>query len=95
MSICNNNDILSLSLSGHAICSENQLCAIRAMNRIIEEAIRNVSFDVKAPPELPQNTKFCVEENEKNDLWWDADATSQLVTHWFQGLERSQPRQAP
>ena len=59
------------------------------MNIIIEEAIRDIYFDAKALPELPQDTKFCVEENEKNDLWWGAEATRQLVTHWFQHLESS------
>ena len=58
------------------------------MNRIIEEVIRDVSFDAKVLPELPQDTKFCVEQNEKKDLWWGAEATSQLVTHWFQHLEK-------
>ena len=38
--------------------------------------------------ELPQDTKFSVEQNEKKDLWWAAEATSQLVTHWFQHLEK-------
>ena len=76
-----------LKSEGRAICSENQLRAMRAMNRIIEEAIRDVSFDAKVLPELPQDTKFCVEQNEKKVLWWGAEATSQLVTHWFQHIE--------
>ena len=84
-----------LKSQGCAICSQNQFRAMRAMNRTTEEAIRDVSFDAKALQELPQDTKFCVEENKKNDLWWDAEATSLLVTHWFQHLESSQPRQAP
>ena len=45
-----------LKSEGRAICSENQLRAMRAMNRIIEEAIRDVSFDAKVLPELPQDT---------------------------------------
>ena len=39
-----------LKSEGHAICSENQLRAMRVMNRIIEEAIRDVSFDAKVLP---------------------------------------------
>ena len=39
-----------LKSEGRAICSENQLRAMRAMNRIIEEAIRDVSFDAKFFP---------------------------------------------
>ena len=58
-----------LKSEGRAICLENQLCAVRAMNRIIEEAMRDVSFDAKFLPELPQDTKFCVEQNEKKDIW--------------------------
>ena len=77
-----------LKSEGRAICSENQLRAMRAMNRIIEDAIRDVSFDAKVLPELPQDTKFCVEQNEKKVLWWGAEATSQLVTHWFQHIEK-------
>ena len=77
-----------LKSEGRAICSENQLRAMRAMNRIIEETIRDVSFDAKVLPELPQDTKFCVEQNEKKDLWWGAEATGQLVTHWFQHIEK-------
>ena len=77
-----------LKSEGRAICSENQLRAMRAMNRIIQEAIRDVSFDAKVLPELPQDTKFCVEQNEKKVLWWGAEATSQLVTHWFQHIEK-------
>ena len=76
-----------LKSEGRPICSENQLRAMRAMNRIIEEAIRGVSFDAKVLPELPQDTKCCVEQNEKKVLWWGAGATSQLVTHWFQHIE--------
>ena len=63
------------------------LSLMRAMNRIIEEAIRDVSFNAKVLPELPQDTKFCVEQNEKK-VWWGAEATSQLVTHWFQHIEK-------
>ena len=77
-----------LKSEGRAICSENQLRAMRAMNRIIEEAIRDVSLDAIVLPELPQDTKFCVEQNEKKVLWWGAEATSQLVTHWFQHIEK-------
>ena len=48
----------------------------------------SLSFDAKVLPELPQDTKFCVEQNEKKNLWCGAEATSQLVTHWFQHLEK-------
>ena len=70
------------------MCFSLHLSLSLAMNRIIEEAIRDVSFDAKVLPEPPQDTKFCVEHNEKKDLWWGAEATSQLVTHWFQHLEK-------
>ena len=33
----------------------------------------DVSFDAKVLPELPQDTKFCVEQNEKKDLWGGGD----------------------
>ena len=48
----------------------------------------SLSFDAKVLPELPQDTKFCVEQNEKKVLCWGAEATSQLVTHWFQHIEK-------
>ena len=58
-----------LKSEGRAICSENQLCVTRAMNRIIEEAIRNASFNVKVLPELPQKIQNSVWNKMKRRIF--------------------------
>ena len=63
---------------GRAIHSEKQCRAIRTINRVIEEILKDVSFDTKALPKLLGDTKFCVEENEKSYIWLQQLDSSQV-----------------